>query len=67
MWLTLRDHDIMKVWCGQDSEVQKSEIETYASRLIEVRKKDRDSRRRQTRLGRKKGEDSGAESKLLLV
>ena len=57
----------MGVWCQSGSEVQKNEIETYASTLIDASKKDRDSRRRQTRSGRKKGKDSGAENKLLLV
>ena len=57
----------MGVWCQSGSEVQKNEIETYASTLINASKEDRDSRRRQTRSGRKKGKDSGAENKLLLV
>ena len=57
----------MGVWCADGSEVQKDEIETYASTLIKASKKDRDSRRRQTRSGRKKGKDLGAENKLLLV
>jgi len=65
--MTMEDHEVMGMWCQSGSEVQKNEIETYASTLIDARKKDRDSRRRQTRSGRKKGKDSGAENKLLLV
>jgi len=60
--MTMEDHEVMGMWCQSGPEVQKNEIETYASTLIDARKKDRDSRRR-----RQKGKKSGAENKLLLV
>ena len=66
MLVSMQDHEMLQAWCTDESEFQFSDLEKYASALLQDNRKEEEERMRSARVTRssaRRGTEGGGDSK----